>query len=324
MRKKSKGARPLFIEKLFGLLLLALILSLTPAEKGWAAKKIRIVATTSALASIVREIAQDKADVYFIASPHRDIHFIAPTPKDVMKLKKADGFVHAGLDLEAWRGPLLDAVGRTELRGPRGEKQIDVSKGISLLEVPASLSRAEGDIHLYGNPHYWIDPENGKMIANNIAEGLAKIFPEDRDFFRKNADEFIRKLDEKTRDWTHRMAPYQGTPVVTYHKSWSYFAQRFGLIVLDQLEPKPGIPPTPKHMAELVQTMKDKGVKIIIKESYQESRTPKKVAEETGATVLTLAQEVGETEEASDYSSMIEYDIRQLEGAIKPKKEKIS
>ncbi len=285
----------------------------------FAAEKIKIVTTTSTLASITKEIAYDKVDVYSIASPKQNIHFYAPTPRNVLKVKKSEVLVHQGLDLEAWRGPLLNAAGNPRFLGG-GNFSIDVSKGISLLEVPTSLSRAEGDIHLYGNPHYVVDPENAKIMATNISEGLAKAFPQDADYFRKNTEAFNRKLDEKIKDWLGRMASYKETPIVTYHRSWSCFAERFGFVIVGEVEPKPGIPPTAKHIAELMRVMKEKGVKVIIKESFQENSTPKKIAYETGAQVVTLAQAVGETKEARDYISMMEQDIQLLEQALSAKK----
>ncbi len=282
--------------------------------------KIKVAATTTTLGNIVSEIAGDKVEIYSIASPKRDIHFYAPTPRDVLKMKKADVLVHQGLDLEAWRGPLIDAAGNPLFLG-EGDFSIDVSKGISLLEVPSSLSRVQGDIHFYGNPHYTVDPENIKIIATNIAQGLAKAFPENANYFRKNEKVFNQKLDDKIKDWNRRMAPYKGTPIVTYHRSWSYFAKRFDFIVVGEVEPKPGIPPTAKHIAELTRVMKEKNVKVIIKETYRESQTPNKIAEATGAQVLTLVQDVGEVKEAHDYSSMIEHDIQLLENALGQKKE---
>jgi len=276
----------------------------------WAAGKIKVATTTSTFASLVKEIAKDKADVYFIASPNRDIHFISPTPKDVMKVKACDVFVHAGLDLEAWRVPLLDAVGRLDLMGPVGERQLDMSKGISLLEVPTSLSRAQGDIHAFGNPHYWLDPVNGKIIAENIAEGLSRIYPQDADFFQKNLQDFERRMDEKMKDWENWVSPYKGAGVVTYHNSWPYFTERFGLVTLTHVEPKPGIPPTPKHLQEIVQIMNEKKGKVIIKEVFHEGRAPQKIAKETGATVVTLATETGEVK--GDYAALFDENIHRL------------
>ncbi len=280
-------------------------------------EKVRIVATTATLASLVREVTGDRADIYGAAPPGRDLHFYAPTPRDVLKVKKADVLVHMGLDLEAWRDPLLVAAGNPDFLGRRAGA-IDVSKGVPLLEIPSSLSRSQGDIHAYGNPHYWLDPENAKIMVRNIAEGLARLFPEEGDVFQKNASAFSRRADEKIRDWQKRLAPYRGSPVVTFHKSWSYFAERFGLEILGELEPKPGIPPTPKHLAELSRMMREKGVKIILKESFQESRTPKKVARETGAKVLTLVQDAGEIKEAPDYLSAVEHNVKLVEEALSP------
>jgi len=283
-----------------------------------AAEKIRIAATTTVLGSITGEIMGNQAEIHTVAAPKRDIHFYHPTPKDVLKVKKADVLVHGGLDLEAWRDPLLIAAGNKAFLG-EGKASIDVSRGISLLEVPVSISRAEGDIHLYGNPHYWLDPENAKIMAKNISDGLGRIVPERAAEFRSRAEAFNRKIDERTKDWKKRMEPYRGTAVVTYHKSWPYFAERFGLVVVGQLEPKPGIPPTAKHLAELVRLMKERGVKLIIKESFHEKRTPEKISKETGAAVVTLLQSVGETEDARDYISMMEHNIRTFVGAGLPR-----
>lgn len=280
----------------------------------FAVEKIKIATTTSTFASIVRDIAKDKADVYSIASPNRDIHYISPTPKDVIKVKGCDVFVHAGLDLEIWRGPLLDAVGRTELMAA-GDRAIDVSKGISMLEIPTSLSRAAGDIHAFGNPHYWLDPLNGKIIAKNIADGLSDVYPEEANFFKSNLGEFERKLDEKMKDWERQIAPYKGAGVVPYHNSWPYFLQRFGFVTLTHLEPKTGIPPTLRHIQEVIETMKEKNGKVIIKEVFHEGRTPKKIAKDTGAAIVTLSTETGEVK--GDYASLFDENIQHLVEAFR-------
>lgn len=268
------------------------------------------------MANIAGEIGQDKIRVTSIASPKQNIHHYAPTPKDVLKVKRADVLIHEGLDLEAWRQPLLDAAGNSRFLGD-GKYSIDVSWGIPLLEIPTTLSRAEGDIHAFGNPHYIGDPENVKIIALNIAEGLAEVEPENADFFRGNATVFNQKLDAKIKDWEARMAGFQGATVVTYHRSWSYFVKRFNLSVIGEVEPKPGIPPTAKHLAGLIQQIRDKKAKVIIKEPFEETRTPKKIAEETGAQVVTLSQSVGEPKESKDYISLMEQNISSLETALK-------
>jgi ABC-type Zn uptake system ZnuABC Zn-binding protein ZnuA len=288
---------------------LAMTIGLTASAE--AAQKIKIAATTRTFASIAESVAGDAAEVYAIAPAGRNIHFVGPSPKDVLKTRKADVFIHGGLDLEVWRAPLLDTSGRADFLS--GKKAIDVSEGIALLEIPQTISRSEGDIHLYGNPHYWLDPENAKIIAGNIARGLTRMFPESGPIFERNAGAFNADLETRLQDWRKRMEPYRGTAAVTYHGSWPYFAHRFGLEITDRLEPKPGIPPTAKHLAALIRTMKEKNVRWILKETFFENKTPRKVSEATGAVVLNLAQSPGEIKEAQDYLSMMEVNIRRFE-----------
>lgn len=284
----------------------------------WAAHtagKIKIAATSTTLASLTEEIAGDRATVHAVASPRQDIHFYPPSPKDVLKVKKADVVIHGGLDLEAWRDPLLNAAGNLKFLG-NGEAAIDAAKNIPLLEIPASVDRSQGDIHLFGNPHYWTDPENGKIMAQNIAKGLARLYPDEEEFFKTNLENFKNRINEKIQDWSARLAPYRGTALVTYHNSWPYFTKRFGFETLGQLEPRPGIPPTPRHLTELMKIMKEKNSKLILKESYHESRSPEKVSKETGATVVTMAMQVNENKETADYISWVEYNVGLLENAL--------
>ena len=302
------------MKKNFSILLIILVLM--SGKILLAEEKIRVVTTTTTLESLTREIAGDKVDIHHVASPIRDIHHIQPNPKDLMKIKKAKVFVHQGLDLEAWRDAMLVAAGNPSfLRKDDGA--IDASVGITLLEIPTTYSRTEGDIHAFGNPHYAIDPENAKIIAGNIAEGFSRLFPGDEKYFKQNLERFDRKIDEKIKDWHSQMSPYRGTPVVTYHKSWPYFAERFGLELVGEVEPKPGIPPTAKHIAELERTMKTRGVKIIIIEPFNETATPRRVSKDTGARVLNLIQNVNGKKEAPDYFSMIDYDVNQIVQALK-------
>ncbi len=280
-----------------------------------AADKIRIVATTSTIASLAQEITGGLADIHYVASAKRDVHFAAPNPKDVLKVKKADVFIHGGLDLEVWRQPLLDAAGNPAFLGNQ-ERAIDVSRGIRLLEVPETLSRAEGDIHVFGNPHYWLDPHNAKIMADNIAEKLSQIFPQHQDRFRENLGQFHNRLDEKLRSWKARMAPFQNTTVIVYHKSWPYFADRYGLTIIGEIEPKPGIPPSAKHIGMLLKMIPQERVQLIITESFRDSSVTKKISKETGIPVVTLAQAVGENERSSDYLTMMEHNIWLVEEAL--------
>ncbi len=302
--------------KLFWTFLFAAFLSAGSGNSAFAETRPRIVATTSTFASIVKEITGDWAQVDYIASPQQNIHFIVPNPKDVLRVKKADVFVHGGLDLEAWRDPLLDATGRRDFISG-GSRSIDVSKGVPLLEVPGSLSRAQGDIHAFGNPHYWTDPENAKVIADNIASALSGMYPDQAQFFLSRAGDFKKRIDAKIQEWTQILSAYKGEPVVVYHESWPYFLERFGIEELGTLEPKPGIPPTPKHLQEIVEKMRSRNAKVIIREVFHEKRTADKVARETGARVVTLEQEAGQS--GGDYIAFIEKNVSALAAAFQGK-----
>ncbi len=287
----------------------------SPAQ---AASKIRVVASMSNLADFTRTVAGPSAEVYTVANPGRDIHFIQPTPRDVLKVKKANVFVHPGLDLEAWRGPLLDAAGNAKFMG-NGPGAIDASAGITLLEIPSSVSRLEGDIHLFGNPHYWTDPENAKIMVQNVEQGLARLYPEDAGTFKANADKLNAQIDAKLVEWKRRLAPYAGTALVTYHNSWPYFARCFGFEIAGNVEPKPGIPPTARHLHELVNLMKGKKVRLVIKETYQESRAAEKVAREAGVPLVTLYQFAGQGKTAT-YLEMMEKNVAMVEENLRAKK----
>ena len=279
----------------------------------YADDKIRIVTTTATLASLTDEIAGDDAEIHHVASPKRSLHFVAPTPRDVLKVKKADVFIHLGLDAEPWREPLLHAAGNVRFLGGAAAA-IDTSRGVRLLEVPEAgrLSRLEGDIHIFGNPHYWTDPENARVMAENIAEGLSLLYPEKRPGFESRLADFKKRLTDAEKEWMERMRPYRGSKVVTYHNTWTYFAVRYGLEIVGQIEPKPGIPPTSRHLDALARLMKKEGVGLIVKDSAYEDRTPNRIAAETGAVVLNLAQEVGEAGEAKDYVALMNYNVGQF------------
>lgn len=296
---------------LFGALSLALML-----PRAYAKEEIRVVTTTKTFADLVTSVGGDLVRVDYVAPPNQNVHFIQPRPSDILRLTKADLFVHAGLDLELWRYPLAEASGKPELL-QGGKRELDLSKGIGLLEIPQGpLSRAEGDIHIYGNPHYWMNPQNGKIMARTLYEKLSEIAPEHREAFETNLKNFLERLDQKIETWKEAMAPYRGTALVTYHASWPYFAEFAGFEIIGFVEPKPGIPPTPRHVSELLRTMREKQAKIIVKEPYFENSTPKKLAKETGAQVLVLAHSVGEVKEATHYLAMFDYNIRVLESAL--------
>ncbi len=295
---------------MFGILVTTMFLNLPEAH----AEKIRVVVTMGTLADFAGQIMGPDAEIHVVAKPGRDIHFIQPTPKDVLKVKKADVLIHGGLDLEAWRQPLLNAAGNRRFLGD-SKNAIDVSEGIQLLEVPESLSRIGGDIHVYGNPHYWTDPENAKQIVRNIADGLARIYPQSAERYQSNAQSLIKAIAQSEIRWSQALAPYQGAEIVTYHKTWSYFAKRFGFQIAGYIEPKPGIPPTAKHLQELVRSMETKKVRLVIKETYNEKRAAEKVAREAGVPLTTLLQFAGE-EKTAGYIEMMNMNVERIVKAL--------
>lgn len=293
------------------LLMMTLSLSFNPL----AVAKIKVVTSLPDLADIAKQIGGDKIDEFAIAKGYQDPHFVDAKPSYIIKLQKADLFVQVGLDLEiGWVPSLLEGARNKKILWG-GAGYVDASQGIELLQVPMvdpSKLRAEGDIHIFGNPHYWLDPLNGKKIAANIFHGLVRISPEDEPYFKQNLDAFNKKIDETTKRWLYKMQLYQGVEIFAYHNSWPYFEKRFGLKIAGFIEPKPGIPPTPKYLVSVIKQMKSKNIKIIIIEPYFPKKSAELVAKNTGAVVVELAPEVGGMPGVDDYFQVFEYNISQL------------
>ena len=276
------------------------------------AKKINVVATTADLRSITELIGTDKVDVSSIATGFQNPHFVDPKPSYIIKLSRADMFVTVGLDLETGWSPQLLSSSRNQKiqRGSNG--YVDASVGVTLLQVPSSINRGEGDIHIYGNPHYWLDPVNGKQIAKNICDGLEKISPENKDFFEANLKVFDTKIDLKLKEWTMKMAPYKGVKIIAYHNEWCYFEQRFGLEIVDFLEPKPGIPPTPTQLVKIISEVKSNSIKVIISSPYFTTSSSDVVSAQTSAKTIILGTSVGAFDGIKDYFDLFDYDIDKL------------
>lgn len=284
-------------------------------SNAWA-EPLKIVTTLPTFADLAKTVGGDNVEVSAVASPRFNPHFIEPRPSDVLKVKKCDLFIHGGLDLEAWRGPLVDAAGRGDIR-TNGEKQLDLSTRIHLLEVPDhSISRAEGDIHLYGNPHYWLSPENGQIIAEEIAEKLSAMDPTHSADYRSNLDAFRAQLAARTTQWKRMLQPFAGQKLVGYHNEWIYFTDYFGLKMEQFLEPKPGIPPTPQQIELLTQYIKKNNVHAIIQPTFYPKDAGEKLAKNAGAKLLLLAQGVGELPEAKDFISFMDFNVMGLAKAL--------
>lgn len=279
--------------------------------------KRKVVTTLSSYADIVGMIGGELVEVSSIASPKFDPHFIEPRPSHILKLKRADLFVHSGLDLEAWRSPLVNAAARSDIR-PGGQRQLDLSLRIPILNVPTQrLSRAEGDIHVFGNPHYWLDPRNGLIIAEEIAMKLSELDPGHASLYEANLGKFKARLEAKMSEWKERMAPFSGTQVVGYHDGWVYLMDFTGLQMKKFLEPKPGIAPTPRQIQDIISYVRKENVPALIQSSHQSTDAAEAVADKTSAKVVILSQNVGDEEQSRDYISMFDFDIQQLLGALR-------
>jgi len=274
--------------------------------------KITVVTTTADLKSITELIGKDKVDVSSIATGYQNPHFVDPKPSYIIKLSKADMFVTVGLDLETgWSPQLLSSSRNLKIqKGSNG--YVDASVGVTLMQVPSSINRGEGDIHIYGNPHYWLDPVNGKQIAKNICDGLEKISPENKDFFEANLKAFDDKIDLKLKEWTLKMAPYKGVKIIAYHNEWCYFEQRFGIIIVDFMEPKPGIPPTPTQLVKIISEVKSNAIKVIISSPYFTTSSSDVVSKQTGAKIIVLGTSVGAFDSIIDYFALFDYNIDKL------------
>lgn len=269
--------------------------------------KIKVITTLTDLASLTQAVGGDRVDVEALVKGTQDPHQIELLPSYMVKLRNADLFVIIGMDLEMWAYPLRD--------GSRNAKLllVDCSTNIERLEVPTyKVDPSHGDIHLYGNPHYWLDPENGKVIMQAIFEGLVKVSPENYAYFENNMTAYSQKLDEKIKEWQTRAETLKGKQVIFFHNSWPYFNRRFGIEAANFIEPKPGIPPSPSHTARLIQQVKEQGIKVIAKEPFFDDRVPKMISRQTGAKLVVLPTSVGGVPEVKDYIGLFDYIVEAL------------
>lgn len=266
-----------------------------------AAPKLKVVTTISDLASITSEVGGDRVEVMSIARGYQDPHFVEPKPSYLLSLRNADLLEVVGLDLEAgWLPPLLDQSRNNRIR-PGSKGYLDLSRGVEIQDKPTgAVNRSMGDIHAGGNPHYWLDPANAVRIAMQIEKKLSELRPADAPYFQERLNKFKIRMNEANRRWTARMAPYRGAKIVTYHRSWSNFVNRFGLDVVGFVEPKPGVPPSPSHTFELIRLMKEQKVKAIVMEPYFDHKTPQSIADRTGAKLVVLYPSVGGAKSGTD------------------------
>jgi zinc/manganese transport system substrate-binding protein len=305
------GTRRLLTALLLGLLFAA-------ASPAFAQSKLNVVTTTEDLAAIAREVGGDRITVESIARGYQDPHFVEAKPSFILKLQKADLLIVVGRELEiGWLPPLIQQSRNAKVQvGAQG--YLDASQRARILDIPTGqVTRAEGDVHPQGNPHYWLDPENGKAVAREIADKLSELRPNDRATFDQRLTAFNGRIDDAEKRWLAAMQPYKGVKVVTYHRSFPNFAERFGLDIVGYVEPRPGIPPSPQHTLDLINDMKRQNVKLVLVEPYFDLKTPNSIGRETGAQVLVLPPSVGGVKEVTDYFALFDYDINLLVGALK-------
>lgn len=272
---------------------------------------VRIVTTLPDLADIVKQIGGDNVQVDYIVHGNQNPHFIEVKPSYMMQLRKADIFCMIGMDLEMWAQQIID--------GSRNAKLlvVDCSKHISKLDVPLKIDASEGDVHRYGNPHYWLDPRNVQYIVVDVIEALMKIDPSNTTVYKANGAAFLKRLNAKIAEWERRMKPFAGRKIITFHKSWSYFTKWLGIDVVEYIEPKPGLQPSPSHTAHLLKLVRNGDIKTIIVEPFYDDSAPRQIARESTAKVLTLPTSVGGVETAKDYISLIEYNVSKLEVTLR-------
>ena len=293
--------------------LLATSLAATPAGAA-----LRVVTTTEDLASLTREVGGDKVTVVALSKGYQDPHFVEPKPSFILEVSRADLLIAVGRELEIGWLPTLITSSRNAKIQPGAKGYLDASLTVKILEIPTGqLTRAMGDVHPQGNPHYWLDPDNGRLMAQAILAKLTELSPADKATFEQRYADFDRRLGAAEKQWDAALAPYKGAKLVTYHRSWPNFMERFGLDVIGYVEPKPGIPPSPSHTLDLIAEMKRQGVKVIVVEPYFDKKTPQAIANQVGGVVLELAPSAGGTKEATDYIQLFDYDVKTLAAALR-------
>ncbi len=282
--------------------------------------KLNVVATTTDFGSIAQEIGGEKIDLTTLSKPTEDPHFVDAKPSFIVKLNHADALIEGGAELEVgWLPPLIEGSRNAKLESGKPGR-VSCAEGIALLEVPTTLDRSKGDIHAAGNPHFMTDPLNGKIVAAHIAKSFCQLDPKSCDYFNANLKKFNDRFDAKMAEWQKLLAPDQGKDVVSYHNSWPYFAKRFDLKMDIFLEPKPGIPPSPSHLAEVITKMKSGQIKVIIVQPYQNRKTAEAVASHAEAVVLDFPSFPGSMKDTKGYIDWMDFLVKSLAKGFQARK----
>jgi ABC-type Zn uptake system ZnuABC Zn-binding protein ZnuA len=263
--------------------------------------KVRVVASTTDLASITELVGGDNVNVESLVRGGQDPHFVELLPSHMLKVARADVYLMVGLDLDYWAPQIIDGSGNGKL------VIVDCSQSVTPLQVPTTrVDASMGDIHLRGNPHYWLDPDNGLAIAHTIAAALKRVDPKNVEAYDAGVQRFADRLDAKKREWQPIADRIKGKEIIAYHNSWPYFSNAFGVEIVGFIEPKPGIAPSPSHTAQLIAMAQERNIRVIGREPYFSDRTPKAIARDTGSTVVKMSTSVGGVKAAKDYFSLFD------------------
>jgi ABC-type Zn uptake system ZnuABC Zn-binding protein ZnuA len=283
-----------------------------------ATAQLQVVTSTTDLHDIAREVGGDKVRVTHISQGYQDPHFVEAKPSFVLQLSKADVFAFVGLDLEVgWMSLLIDGARNPKIR-PGGTGHVDVSRAIPVLDIPTGrVDRSGGDVHPLGNPHYWLDPANGKRIAQLFRAKFSELDPANAAHYAARATAFEAKLAAAEATWEPLRARIRGKPVVAWHTSWRYFAAYSGMNIVAFMEPKPGVPPSPSHLVSVVSAVRASGAKAIVMEPFYDRRTADVVARQTGATVLVLPTSIGGERGIDTYVELITHNLTRVADAVR-------
>jgi zinc/manganese transport system substrate-binding protein len=296
-----------------GLLIMLGVLS-TGAE---GAHKLRVVTTIPDFKALVEEIGGDLVDVEALARGYQNAHEIEIRPSLMLRLRRADLFVENGLELDAWSDVAVQGANNPKIvRGAVG--RVDASRGVNVLEVPSTrVDRSLGDVHPLGNPHYSLDPGLMPVVTQTLVDGLVRVAPELRPTFEKNREAFLARLEDAMTRWTKTLEPYKGAKVVVYHPDYVYFLTRFGIVQIGMVEDRPGIPPSPQHLAQLIRQMKEERVKVLLAQPWNDLKLAQRVADDAGAKVVVIPTMVGGVKGADTYIGAIDYDVNALAQALR-------
>jgi ABC-type Zn uptake system ZnuABC Zn-binding protein ZnuA len=311
-REREKGALHCIRDTIAALV--AILFSTTLAH----AQPLRIVATTSDLASLARSVVGETAQIDVMIPAGADPEAFEPRPSDLARLKGASAIVRVGLGYDHWLDKLLTMHGDASIQR-RGAGYVDASVGIPLLEVKGrSLDPASMDGHAHGlaNPHYWLDPQNAQVVTGAIAQTMSSVAPQLADQFASRRAEFLAQLGARLASWQDLLAPQRGTKLIAYHNTWPYFARRFRLDIVDVIENKEGVAPSPARLAKLAAIIRAQNVRVILHEPFAPDDSSQLLARRTGASVLRLAPSVGSLPEARDYIAMFEFNVAALARAL--------